>query len=506
VKAIGIDLGTTNSVSATVDPTGRPQAIRNSEGLNTTPSVVLIEEDDTVMVGGLAQRQAISRHMDVIQWVKREMGNTTWRFVSASGREYTAEEVSAQILRKLATDAERMLGEPVTRAVVTVPAYFDDSRRQATKDAGKIAGLEVMRVISEPTAAALAYGLHQRQAGVCLVYDLGGGTFDATVIRIERGDFTVLATTGDRNLGGYDFDNRIMAWANELVVAQGADDQFDDGGAEARLRDQCEAAKHLLSQLDSAPIFIDSGDTHAKLELTRAIFEEVTADLLKRTVEMVEEVVQAAGLSMPALDEVLLVGGSTRMPMVSRAVEQITGRRPNATLHPDEAVALGAAIQAELLVAAESGTTSPVGTPKINDVTAHGLGVVALDEDGRERNFVILPANARIPRRESKVFRTVVHNQTEVKVRVTVGDDEEPGDVEIITKDSDGVELSIPPYPAGSPIEVFIAYDIDGTVHVEVMDLVANRSLGEFPIDRRNNLAPEQVERLARDLRAATIR
>jgi molecular chaperone DnaK len=506
VKALGIDLGTTYSVSAIVDPTGRPQAIRNSEGQNTTPSVVLIDEDDTVIVGGPAQRQAISRHMDVVQWVKRDMGNPDWRFVAASGREYTAEEVSAQILRKLADDASRALGEEVHEVVVTVPAYFDDARRQATKDAGRIAGLEVLRIISEPTAAALAYGLHERQAGVCLVYDLGGGTFDATVIRIQRGEFTVLATTGDRNLGGYDFDNRIMNWANEAVLAKGLDDQLDDGPAEARLRDQCEAAKHLLSQLDSAPIFIDSGDTHLKLELDRATFERITADLLQRTVEMVEEVVDAAGLAIADLDEVLLVGGSTRMPMVSTAVERVTGRRPNVTLHPDEAVALGAAIQADILWTAGTGRPSVTDAPRINDVTAHGLGVIALDDTGRERNFVILPANAPIPQRQSMPFRTVAHHQEQIRVRVTIGDEEEPGDVEIITRDPEGVPLPIPPYPAGSPVEVHIAYDIDGTVHVEVTDLVAGRSLGEFPIDRRNNLSVEEVEQMSRDLARATIR
>jgi molecular chaperone DnaK len=455
----------------------------------------------------MARRQAVARPNDVVQLVKRHMGDPDWRFVSAADQEYTAEQISAQILRKVTTDAARALGGEVVKAVITVPAYFDDARRQATKDAAKIAGLEVLRIISEPTAAALAYGLEQREAGICLVYDLGGGTFDVTILQIDGGDFTVLATTGDRNLGGFDFDNRLMNWVNEQVVERGAHHRPHDPAGEARLRDQCEAAKHTLSQVENTPVFIDSAGLNLQIEVDRERFEALTADLVQQTIEMVEEVVDAANLTVTDLDDVLLVGGSTRMPMIARAVEKATDRVPNVTLHPDEAVALGAAIQAELVRAELAGEESTVGVGRVNDVTAHGLGVIALDGDsGRERNFVILPANSPIPKRHSMDFSTVADQQTQINVRVTIGDDDDPGVVEIITKDPGGVPLPIPPYPKGSPVRVHIAYDVDGTVHVEVTELVADRSLGEFPIERRNNLTPDQVARMRRDLSETRVR
>jgi molecular chaperone DnaK len=506
-KVIGIDLGTTNSVAAVIDATGRPEVVRNSEGSTVTPSVVLVQDDGAVLVGGMARRQAVARPHDVVLHVKRHMGDPDWRFVSASDQEYTAEQISAQILRKVADDTGRALAAEIRSAVITVPAYFDDSRRQATKDAAKIAGLEVLRIISEPTAAALAYGLDKRDAGICLVYDLGGGTFDVTVLQVSGGDFTVLATTGARNLGGFDFDNRLINWINEQVVDRGADDLLDDPISEARLRDQCEAAKHTLSQLDTVPVFVDSSGLNMQIELTREQFEALTIDLVQQTIEMVEEVVDAANLTMTDLDEVLLVGGSTRMPMITRAVDKATGRIPNVTLHPDEAVALGAAVQAEILRAEFAGEDSTIGVGRVNDVTAHGLGVIALDAVGRhEKNFVILPANTPIPRRDSMDFFTVADQQTQINVQVTIGDDEETEAVEIITKDAEGVPLEIPPYPKGSPIRVHIAYDIDGTVHVEVTDLVADKSLGEFPIDRRNNLSPDQVARMRHELSETKVR
>ncbi|MEY9214519.1 Hsp70 family protein [Thermobifida halotolerans] len=510
---LGIDLGTTNSVVAVLDGTGRPEVVRNAQGQNTTPSVVYFR-GSSVLVGAAAKQQRVlSGPLDVVENVKRHMGNPAWRHVTSTEEDHTPEQISAFILRKLREDASRALGVEATRAVITVPAYFDDPRRQATRDAGEIAGLDVVNIISEPTAAALAYGLRDADAGTVLVYDLGGGTFDVTVLRIADGSFDVIATSGDRELGGVNFDERLMNWVNDQVEAVGAEDlhESEDLRVLGLLREQCEVAKHTLSNLEDTEIFIDTSVGARAFTVTRAVFEELTEDLLQRTADIVEEVMEVArekaGISMADLDHVLLVGGSTRMPMVRRMLTGLTGIEPSESLHPDEAVALGAAVQGELVDARATGRTSTVGDREVSDVTAHGLGVISLDrETGRFVNNVILPAQSKIPGQRSELFETVDDDQTVIMARVTLGDDTDPDYVEIITRDKEGMPIRIPPHPKGSPIRVTISYDVDGIVQVEVFDLVADRSLGMVEIERELNLPRADVELMSAELARKQVR
>ncbi|MBB4935154.1 molecular chaperone DnaK [Lipingzhangella halophila] len=508
--AVGIDLGTTNSALAAVEATGRPEIVRNAQGHNTTPSVVLFR-GGSVLVGTPAKQQRASFSLDVVENVKRHMADTDWCHVTEDGEEYTSEQVAALILRKLREDAARALGREIGRAVITVPAYFDDPRRQATRDAGTIAGLEVLAIISEPTAAALAYGLKDAEAGTVLVYDLGGGTFDVTVIRIGDGVFDVIATAGDRELGGVNFDGRLMDWVNEQVIAASAQDIYDGDTRDiALLRDQCETAKHTLSSMEEAEVFVDSAGRSLDLTVTRSVFEDITDDLLERTTDLVEEVMEtaraSAGLTMADLDHVLLVGGSTRMPMVRQALAKLTGKQPEESLHPDEAVALGAAVQAELIEARSEERAPAVGEHTVSDVTAHGLGVISQEGvGGRLVNSVIVPEQSKIPASRSEVFHTLEDNQTVVNVEITIGDSPDPNSVGRLTE-QDGVDLSIPPYPKGSPVRVTMSYDVDAIVQVDVHDMVADKPLGRVQIDRANNLAPKQIQQMASRLSRERVR
>ncbi|RKS04470.1 molecular chaperone DnaK [Nocardiopsis sp. Huas11] len=507
---VGIDLGTTNTVVAVMDETGRPEVLRNSDGTNTTPSVVYLSGGEAV-VGTPARHQRLVSDTDVVERIKPHMGESGWQQLTSDGQRYTAEQLSAFIVRKVCEDAALVLGKPVEAAVITVPAYFDEARRQATRDAGRIAGLKVERIISEPTAAALAYGLRDGDAGNVLVYDLGGGTFDVTVLRISDGDFDVIATAGDAQLGGADFDDRLETWANTRIVKQGGTDVDDstDPGARGRLREQCENAKHRLSTAENASVFTEVGE----LKITRAEFDELIDDLLQRTRTLTQDALRTAeakaGITAAALDEVLLVGGSTRIPAVKDLVADITGVSPNQRLHPDEAVALGAAVQAELIEADQSDRPSAVGDRTISDVTAHGLGVVSLDTvTNRDVNSVIIPAGSKVPAQHDQVFYTVVEDQEIVMLKVTVGDDTDPDLVDIITKDLRGVELTMPPapFPKESPLRVTISYDIDAIVHVEVTNERTGRSLGDIEIERANNLSGAEVDALTTDMEGRIVR
>jgi molecular chaperone DnaK len=496
-QAIGIDLGTTFSAAAFVNGNGRPEIVRNREGETITPSVVLFQ-GDSPLIGTMAKRSAAMAPDDVVQFVKRQMGDPVWRFTTSSGVEYTAEQVSGVILKRLKEDAELALGRPCPDAVITVPAYFDDARRRATTDAGTIAGFNVLRVLNEPTAAALAYGLDEMQAGTCLVYDLGGGTFDVTVMRIADGVFDVLSTTGDRNLGGFDFDNALMRWINQQVLDQGGPDLLDDDRLDADLRDKCEMAKRMLSTTPQARVFTSASGRNFQIQVTREQFESLTADLLRRTHDMMDEAMEDAHLSYADIDRVLLVGGSTRMPMVGELVARVTAKQPELAVNPDEAVALGAAIQAEI-VAAESRGQAPglaSGQPLVvRDVCSQSLGVVAVeDKMGRlvEFNSVIIPHNSKIPHKRSEMYQTVQDNQTQLEIAVTEGDDRDIKYVTVVGKSL----LKIPPYPAGAPVEVIMSYDIDAVIHVEVVDRTTNQHLGEFEIDREANLDQAQVKQM----------
>ncbi len=501
---LGIDLGTTYCAVASLSATGSPLIVMNREGESLTPSVVLFQGDQP-LVGTNAKRSAPMAPDDVVQFVKRSMGDPAWRFTSSTGQEYTAEQVSAIILRRLKDDAEMAMGRPCPQAVITVPAYFDDARRRATSDAGAIAGFDVLRVLNEPTAAALAFGLTDLDAGTCLVYDLGGGTFDVTVLRIGGGVFDVLATVGDRNLGGFDFDNILMKHIAGLVEQEGGPDLLDADRMEADLRDKAELAKRTLTTMAEARVFISAEGRHFNVPVSRETFEKLTRDLLYRTELMLEEACEAAGVTFAQLDKVLLVGGSTRMPMVDAMVRRVVGKTPERGVNPDEAVALGAAIQAALLAPSEETPLASDMPLTVSDVTSQALGVVAMREgpNGRaeDYNSIIVAANSKVPCQGSSFFTTVVDGQTEINVQVTEGDDEDLSYVSIVGSSL----LKLPPYPRGAPVEIVMSYDFDGMIHVGVVDLTAQVHLGEFEVDREANLGKADVERMRRALDAAEV-
>ncbi|WP_130013922.1 Hsp70 family protein [Serinicoccus sediminis] len=496
--AIGIDLGTTYCAVAVLSAGGEPEILPNRDGEDITPSVVLIGgdgADDEPLVGTMAKHSAATSPHDVVQFVKRQMGDPAWRFDSASGHSYTAEEVSGIILKRLKEDAEQALGEPVTKAVITVPAYFDDARRTATKHAGQIAGLEVLRVLNEPTAAALSYGLDTEAQGKILVYDLGGGTFDVTLMKITDGEFDVLGTDGDRNLGGFDFDNRLMEFIASEIISQGGPDLLDSVEQTAVLREKAELVKRSLTTVATATVHVAADGKPYRVRVAREDFERQTSDLMNRTEEITEMVVEEAGISWNQIDHVLLVGGSTRMPMVRALVQKLSGRDPERSVHPDEAVALGAAIQAAMESSSGGGRT-PIQIADnelvVRDVTSQSLGVISvLDDLVTPVNTIVIPRNTKIPAKLSHDFRTVQDNQTALKVEVTQGDDTDPDAVVVVGSK----ELSIPPYEKGAPVRVTYAYDIDQTVFVELTDLTVGRSLGTFEIDRLANLDEDDLKK-----------
>ena len=507
--AIGIDLGTTNSAVSVVRPTGVPEILRNKEGDTITPSVVLFQSfggADEPLVGEQAKRQAAAFPEDVVQYAKRFIGDPTWRFDASSGTQYSAEEVSAIILKRLKEDAELALGEEVTDAVITVPAYFDDARRTATAHAGQIAGLNVLRVLNEPTAAALSYGVEADANGTVLVYDLGGGTFDVTILKIDGTSFEVLATDGDRNLGGFDFDNALMEYLNSRLMEEGAPDCLDDPSLTAVLREKAEFAKKALSTVPKTNVQFSAGSHHYRVPLTREEFEECTLSLLNRTEEVIADVLKAAELTWTDIDKVLLVGGSTRMPAVRALVERISGKSPELDINPDEAVALGAAVQATLAgdveVSTEQvGSKATIegflgGSVQISDVTSQALGIILYDAEGSTFNHVVIPRNTKVPCTHEQNTRTLLDGQNALDIQVTQGEERDP---ELVTVVGTG-ELSLPAYPKGAPLKVIYAYDVDQTVRIEVIDLTANASLGSFNIERVANLRPEEVEEAQRKI------
>jgi len=494
-KQIGIDLGTTYSSVAILQADGRPVILNNSEGSNITPSVVFFPETgsgDEPLVGEMAKHSAATAPLDVVQFVKRQMGDPSWRFESANGISYSAEEISAIILKRLRNDAELLLGEPITEAVITVPAYFDDVRRTATKQAGIIAGLNVLRVVNEPTAAALSYGLDVESSGTVMVYDLGGGTFDVTVMRISDGEFDVLGTDGHRNLGGFDFDNRIAEYVFEQLSYEGVKNVEDDDFLVAEIREKAELAKRSLTTVAQTKIVITTGGKTYRIPLERTKFEEITSDLLRTTQELTEIVLEEACLSWSDIDHLLLVGGSTHMPMVREMMERISGKQASRSVNPNEAVALGAAIQVAVSSAEAKGFEVDIYTgkaPIISDVTSQALGVVMVNEHGHSENYIVIPRNTKIPTNGCQDGNTIVDNQEFIEVIVTQGEDSDINYTTVIGSK----KLPIPPYPKGAPIRVAYNYDIDQTVFVELFDLTANKSIGTFEIDRANNLNEKEV-------------
>jgi molecular chaperone DnaK len=497
-RTVGIDLGTTYSALAIVNEHGKPEIISNREGERITPSVVLFD-GETPIVGTMAKRSAAASPQNVAQFAKRHMGEPSWRFYNDKGDAFTAEEISALVIKRLKDDAEAVLNEKIENAVITVPAYFNDAQRKATQDAGKIAGLNVLRIINEPTAAALSYGEDKSpKAETVLVYDLGGGTFDVTIMHVSDGKIDVKATGGNKNLGGFDWDNEVMNYLSEQFKTQTGMELAEDPAIEQDLRDKAEIAKKTLSSRDKATVFLSSGGKNASVSLTLETFNEVTEKLLSSTGTIMELVREDAKLEWSDIDKVLLVGGSTRMRGVAKLVESVTGKKPSIEVHPDEAVALGAALQAAILDQ-QKGTAGAavqgIPFPEIQDVNSHSMGVVVLDEvSSRKMNSIILKKDTKIPCRVSQRYSTVAENQTEILVQVTQGESEEVEDVEILGETA----MKIPRYPKGAPIEVFFAYDADGIVHLTVTDLTAKRNLGEMKISRTANLSDDDIKMMTK--------
>ena len=493
-KVIGIDLGTTNSVVAVMEG-GEPTVITNQEGSRLTPSVVGFAKNGERLVGQLAKRQAVSNPDRTISSIKRHMGEGSYR-VTVDDKKYSPEEISAMILQKLKADAEAYLGETVSQAVITVPAYFNDSQRQATKDAGKIAGLDVLRIVNEPTAASLAYGIDKTDDHTIMVYDLGGGTFDVSILDVGDGVFEVKATNGDTHLGGDDFDKKIMDWmVDEFKKAEGID-LSTDRMAMQRLREAAEKAKIELSGVMSTNInlpFITAGadgPKHLDMDLTRAKFEAMTADLVERTMGPVRQAMSDAGLSTSDISKVILVGGSSRIPAVQAAIKAFMGKEPYKGVNPDECVAVGAAIQAGVL-SGEEGT----GNVLLLDVTPLSLGIETLGGVFTK----IIDRNTTIPTSKKQVFSTAADNQPSVDIHVLQGEREMAADNKTLGR----FELSgIPAAPRGVPkIEVSFDIDANGIVNVSAKDLGTGKEQ-KITITSSGTLDKDEVDRMVKEAEA----
>ncbi len=492
-KVVGIDLGTTNSCIA-VQEGDVTTIIPNAEGNRTTPSVVAFTKEGERLVGQLAKRQAIVNGDRTIMSIKREMG--TDHRVTVDGKKYTPQEISSMILQKMKRDAEDYLGEPVTKAVITVPAYFTDAQRQATKDAGAIAGLEVLRIINEPTAACLAYGENKQGEHKILVFDLGGGTFDVSILDVGEGVFEVLATAGDNRLGGDDWDMRVVDWMVEQFRKSEGIDLKNDRMALQRLREAAEKAKVELSSMPETTISLPfitanaSGPKHLEMSLSRARFDEMTADLLERTVKPTRQAIQDSGLSAGEIDKILLVGGSTRMPMVQRKIKELLGKEPTKGINPDECVAAGAAIQGAILAGDHKDIV-------LVDVTPLSLGLETLGGVFTK----IIERNTAIPVSKSQTFTTAGNNQTQVEISVLQGERAMAADNVKLGK---FVLDGIPPAPRGIPqIEVTFNIDVNGILNVSAKDKgtgkaqnisIHSSNLSKDDIERMKNQAEEFEE------------
>ena len=490
-RVVGIDLGTTNSVIAVMEA-GKPVVIANAEGSRLTPSVVGFSKSGERLVGQLAKRQSVLNPDKTVSSIKRVMG--TKEKVRIDGKDYTPQEISAMILRKLVDDASSYLGEKITKAVITVPAYFDDSQRQATKDAGKIAGLEVLRIINEPTSASLAYGLDKKKSETILVWDLGGGTFDVSILEVGEGLFEVKSTSGDTHLGGDDYDMRVVEYLAKEFKKDQAIDLKQDKQALQRLTEASEKAKCELSSMFETIISLpfvtadQSGPKHLEMKLTRAKFEELTADLTERTIVSFRQALGDAGIAEKDIDELILVGGSTRMPCIDELVRRLTGKEPNKGVNPDEVVAIGAAIQAGVLA-------GEVKDVVLLDVTPLTLGIETLGGVCT----TLIKRNTTIPTRKSEIFTTAADGQTAVDVHVLQGERH-------MARDNKTLGMfrldGIPPAPRGIP-QVEVTFDIDsnGIVNVTARDMATQREQ-HITITASTNLGKNDVDKMVKEAEA----
>jgi molecular chaperone DnaK len=511
---IGIDLGTTFSAVAHMDANGRPEIIANPDGARTTPSVVYFEPGGPPIVGMAARNVALSDPERTVSCIKREMGNPSYRF-NLDGKELLPEAISAVILRQLKSDAEGRLGTPVERAVISVPAYFKDSQRMATKSAGELAGLDVVATINEPTAAAVAYGLGKGESDqTVLVYDFGGGTFDVTVLRIDHNEFTVLATDGDSGLGGVDIDNRLTDYLAEQFLDQRGIDLRTDPYSRLDLTTRAEQAKKDLSARQSVMVTLSSGTAASRVDLDRDRLGELIGDLIERTRVCMARAMDSAHLSWTAIDNVLLVGGSTRIAAVRDMIRQTTGKELALDVNPDEAVACGAAIRATLADLRESsnrsegidrgGETEPTLSPEVGivvrDVATHSLGVRAFNDEGKPVNSIILPRFTELPCERRRTYATRADNQAKIEVEILQGDDPDPFSPAV---ESIGrlVMADLPQRPAGQVlVSLTLRYDVDGVVEVEAEELIEGRRVREQLMRKSGELDADVMASLRRDL------
>jgi molecular chaperone DnaK len=516
-KYIGIDLGTTFSCMAYINENGQPEIIPNSEGDNITPSTVLFDDDSTI-VGKEAKAQSLFEPQNFEQFVKRHMGERDYIFTTKNGEKYSPEAISAIILAKMKSDAENYLGDTVDGAVVTVPAYFNEAQRKATMDAGQIAGLNVIAIINEPTAAALSFGISKGadKEQTIMVYDLGGGTFDVTIMRFDHDSITVLGTAGDRKLGGYDFDAKIIGAVMEAASEAGIDIEKDIT-ARQDLQLKAEIAKKSLSAKDKTNIMLNVNGKPFKYTISRDDFVDLVEPLLYKTVSSMENACDEAGIEYDDLDKILLVGGSTRMPIVRDFIQEETGITPSSEIHPDEAVAIGAAyhvldvLKMQQTKAKKNGEKSseilnidipePSKKYSFTDVTSHGIGIVITNQNGELENSVILPKNIQVPAEQTNYYSTLVPYQEKLSIQVTQGEEEDLRYVTVIGT----ADIDISPREQLVGVEVTISCDENSIIHVRVYDQDLQRDLGEMHIDRISNLSDEEVKQNIAQIRKLDI-
>jgi molecular chaperone DnaK len=478
--AIGIDLGTTYSAVAVLNHAGRPEIVPNVDGERITASAVYFQQSGPVVIGNDAVNAAGGWPDRVVRWVKREMGNDQWSF-EIDGRPHGAVELSALILKKIKQDTEQILG-PIDAAVITVPAYFDELRRKATMDAAKLAGLEVLRIINEPTAAALAYASSGTMLGKLLIYDLGGGTFDVSIVEVASpSDVSVIASEGDHRLGGHDFDLRLAEHFDAAFRKEFGESLLDDPVSRHETIQEAERVKRTLSKLESAPASLRKGGRSTGLTVTRDVFEQLTNDLLSRTEMLIENALDGPGLRPADIDGVVLVGGSTRLPAVQRMLQKRFGKPPIRTVNPDEAVALGASIQAAIILADRGESDLPaskareVAAISLSDVTNHSYGTIALEDSAgvmMERNSIIIPKSTPIPCSITKSYYTVMDSQTQIECQITQGEDLDPEFVNTLAAEV----MELPPgRPANQEIAVTFSYDANGRMACDFHDLASGR-------------------------------